>query len=119
MEKDIEFLEKTLGKAHPFKVPDGYFEGLTEKVMVQLPTEDARVIALRPSRWRVYRPIAIAAASVAVAIFSVGMYLHSSDTHPSEQFTQLPSSSSYSAIDQAADYTMLDNEDMYAYLADY
>ncbi|MBO4314453.1 MAG: hypothetical protein J5867_00590 [Prevotella sp.] len=119
MEKDIEFLEKTLGKAHPFKVPDGYFEGLTEKVMAQLPTEDARVIALRPSRWRVYRPIAIAAASVAVAIFSVGMYLHSSDTQSSEQFTQLPSSSSYSAIDQAADYTMLDNEDMYAYLADY
>ena len=119
MERDIDFLEKTVGKAQPFKVPDGYFEGLTEKVMAQLPTDDARVIALRPNRWRVYRPIAIAAASVAVAIFSVGMYLRSSDSEPSERFTQLPSTSSYSAIDQAADYTMLDNEDMYAYLTDY
>ncbi|MBQ6064969.1 MAG: hypothetical protein IJK42_08130 [Prevotella sp.] len=119
MDKDIEYLEKTIGKAQPFKVPEGYFEGLGEQIMAKLPTEDARVIALRPDKWRIYRPLAIAAASVAVAIFSVGMYLRSSDSQPSEKFTQLPASTSYSAFDQAADYTMLDNEDMYAYLADY
>lgn len=119
MDKDIVFLEKTVGKAQPFKVPDGYFEGLSEQIMANLPKEDARVIALRPNKWRIYRPLAIAAASVAVAIFSVGMYLHSSESQPSEKFTQLPASSSYSAFDQAADYTMLDNEDVYAYLADY
>ncbi len=119
MDKDIEFLEKTMGKAQPFKVPDGYFEGLAEQVMAKLPTEDARVISLRPAKWRLYRPIAIAAASIGIAIFSVGMYLKSSDSQPTEKFTQVPVSSSYSVIDQAADYTMLDNEDVYAYLSDY
>lgn len=119
MEKETFFLEKKFGKAQPFKVPDGYFDGFVKDLMEKLPEEEARVIEMRPSKWHLYRPLAIAAASICVAIFSVGMYLHSSENTENKQFTAAQNTTSYSAIDEAADYTMMDNLDMYAYVSDH
>lgn len=119
MDRETEILEKKFGKAQPFKVPDGYFDGFVNDLMEKLPEDEARVIEMRPSKWRLYRPIAVAAASICVAIFSVGMYLHSSDNPSNETFAQEQSSSSYSAIDEAVDYTMMDNLDMYAYMSEH
>ena len=119
MDKETDILEKKFGKVQPFKVPDGYFDGFVKDLMDKLPEDEARIIEMRPNRWHVYRPFAIAAASVCVAIFSIGMYLHSSQSSENKQFTEAQNTSSYSAIDEAADYTMMDNLDMYAYVSEY
>ena len=51
-------------------------------------------------------------------IFSVGIYLHheNSEVRPVAVNTEQVSTG-YSAFDEAADYTMMDNTDMYAYLS--
>ena len=75
-------------------MPDGYFDGFVKDLMENLPEDKARVIEMRPDKWRLYRPIAIAAASICVAIFSVGMYLHSSENAEHKQFTEARNTSS-------------------------
>lgn len=54
MKKDINQIEK-VGKRIPFKVPEGYFEGLTDHIMVQLPPKvDTEVKVL--SVWERFKP---------------------------------------------------------------
>ena len=88
--------------------------------MDKLPEQEGRVIKMRPSLWRRYRPAMLIAASMIAAIFSVNILLHKSNASMPEtsQSEQVHKSSSYSAIDQAADYTMLDNEEIYAYVTE-
>lgn len=121
MIKEEERLHLEFGKQQPFRVPEGYFDTFTEQMMARIPQQEAQIVEIRQPRHRL-RPFLLAAASVCVAIFTVGIYLH--DTHNGGQETATiagvqSSSSAYSAIDQAADYTMMDNEDMYAYVSGY
>ncbi|MDR0865466.1 MAG: hypothetical protein LBO74_11120 [Candidatus Symbiothrix sp.] len=47
MNEDVNLDE--IGKKNPFKVPDGYFEGLTSQIMAQLPEKvqgETKVISL-------------------------------------------------------------------------
>ena len=120
MNREEEFLEKRFGRQASFKVPEGYFENFASEIMDKLPAREGRVIKMRPSLWRRYRPAMLIAASMIAAIFSVNILLHKSNASMPEtsQSEQVHKSSSYSAIDQAADYTMLDNEEIYAYVTE-
>jgi hypothetical protein len=119
MDKETKILEEKFGKAQPFKVPDGYFDSFVNDLMDKLPEDHARVIEMRPNKLRLYRPFAVAAASICVAIFSIGMYLHSSESAENKQMVEAHNTQSYSAIDEAVDYTMMDNLDMYAYVSEH
>jgi hypothetical protein len=119
MERE-RFLEQQLGRKQPFKVPNGYFEDFAAQMMDKLPEREARIIEMKPRGWRKYRPFAYAAACVCAAIFCVGTYLHSSNGDEMGQtVASVQPKSTYSAIDEVADYTMMDNVDFYAYMSDY
>ena len=127
MDREAKFISDKFGHRTPFKVPEGYFDDLASQIMQNIPEprhhiEGARIVEMKVSRWRRLRPIAVAAASVCVAVFGMGIYLHSGErgaagTH-AERMKDVPSASSYAAVDAIADYAMLDTEDMYAYMED-
>ena len=47
MTREENILKERFGKQNPFKVPDGYFDHLTEKIMENLPEQEVRVIDIR------------------------------------------------------------------------
>ena len=107
---------------NPFKVPDGYFDNLTERIMQQIPEETATRKAVRVPLWRRYD--FRAAAAVALVVLGVGAYslFHQKDTLMSEQQATAVAEmnggvQSAEPIDQVADYIMCDNHDLYAYIS--
>lgn len=119
-----KFIEERFGRKSPFKVPDGYFESFASQVMDKLPEGECPVVPLRPTFWKRHRYSFIAAASFIVALFSIGIYLGS----PYSGVGQLcdnavPAGVQVQNVDNAmdyvADYTMMDNDDIYALVSDY
>lgn len=127
MDREEKFIVEKFGRKTPFKVPAGYFDDFASRMMQNIPeqsreAESARIVEMKVSRWHRLRPIAIAAASVCVAVFGMGIFLHGGGKKATAVDTELindgPSASSYAAIDAVADYAMLDMDDMYAYVED-
>jgi len=115
-------IEKRFGKKRPFKVPEGYFEGLASQVMQQLPMTETRAISIRPKLWKRYRSAIAVAASVCGIVVGTSIYMHKQNVE-TDYASNMPASTvaaySYNTIDYVADYTMLDNEDIYALVSDY
>lgn len=126
MNKEEKIIEQSFGRENHFRVPDGYFDDFTSKLMQQLPEDPAmgaRLVAMKPSIWRRYHTAMIAVASVCAAIFSVGVYFHAEKAQPSSVSVAATGQTAtthaaYGTADAMAEYTMLDTEDMYAYIAD-
>lgn len=116
-------MEQHYGRRTPFRVPEGYFDGLTSQMMQQLPEPKAIPLhqaAPRGSWWSSLRPFAIAASFCAVA-FGVARYLHH-DQRPAsttEAGVIVASQPTYTAADEYADYAMFDTQDLYALMEDY
>lgn len=126
---DERYIRKHFGKKNPFVVPKGYFDGMAARVMKSVePTETGTVAKTSTivtiSPWKRYRKAVVGiAASVCVAMFSLGVYFHGNDadkaaTVAARQATAVQASTEYSALDEAVDYSMMDADDMYAYMAD-
>ena len=132
---DELYLKKTVGNRNPFRVPEGYFEQLTEQVMQQLPDREQTVakqldIAHQPvsqprARKVQLRPWLYAAACTALALMlGVSYYFMQSPATSSESApvaaatpaTYVAPDNSY--IDEVADYVMLDNAEIYACLSE-
>lgn len=130
MFKEEKYLNDRLGKVNTFKVPEGYFENFPDKMMSKLTAEDELIswtaISAMPERKklvRLRRWIGGVAAGLFVASFSLGMFLHtaSKDVKPTQNHpSQVVASQSHNdySIDAFVDYSMMDTEDMYAYMAD-
>ena len=114
------YLKNRITNDNPFRVPEGYFDRLTADVMARLPERQsenpkeektARRIQLRRS-W-------LAAASVAV-IAIVGTLVYFNKLNPADtadkQVAAVAAPVSDSYIDEAADYLMIDHQDIYACL---
>lgn len=122
-------IQERFGKENPFRVPEGYFDQLTERVMSQLPEREqqAEHIPLTErrskSRWVALRPWLYAAAcTVAAVVMGITFYSHESaeEQHlasTTNTTTTAPNTESQ-YIDDAADYVMLDNAEIYACLAE-
>ena len=117
-------MQVRFGKENPFRVPEGYFDQLTDRVMAQLPEREqqaeqislsdrhpkSRLVALRP--W-----LYAAACTIAVVVMGVTFLSHdSAEEQPLASTSTTNTESQY--IDDAADYAMLDNAEIYAYLAE-
>lgn len=118
MANSDEILEKQFGRKTPFTVPEGYFAQLQKNVMESLPEQSAKVVVMTP-RHRFLRPMIGVAASACIAIFAATLWLSSSDRNntnvalaESDEFIEM-----LSDTDGAADYVMLDNEDIYAFVS--
>lgn len=123
-------LLQRFGRQNYFTVPEGYFEGFTSRMMSLLDEEQARQAfntdekpraKVRSLTWRRY---AVAASIAAVVVGGAVWLVQPSPNVAAQHFASTPAVAASSAtvdhnIDQMADYAMLDNQDIYTYLADY
>ena len=116
---DELYLKQTVGNRNPFSVPDGYFEQLTEQVMQQLP---ARERPIAPEQPATAQPVARKQAlMLGVSYYFMQSPAASTDAAPmaaaAAPAPYVAPDNSY--IDDAADYAMLDNTEIYACLSEY
>lgn len=113
--KEDKYIEELVGKRNPFVVPEGYFEQLTDQVMQSLPERRPRA----KSVWM--RPVFYAAASVCALFVSATAWMlwPKASTMPQGQVAEVIQEPDETFINEAADYMMLDNQDIYACLSDY
>lgn len=124
MDQEEKYIEEKFGRRTPFKVPEGYFDSFASQLIQNLPEREpakkAKVVELRPSAWRRYRAVGVAAACVCAAMLTVGAYLNGGGQQAGAGMAagQAQVRQSYSPVDAMVDYTMMDTEDMYALMAD-
>ena len=120
--EEEKYLIERVGKQNPFKVPEGYFDTLASQVMAKVDAEKgAQVVEIRKAKkaktvW--LRPLLYAAACGCVLFVSVASYLSHEDQSiaaPTESAVAVQTMD-YS-FDEAADYMMIDNQDIYACLS--
>lgn len=124
MTREENILKERFGKENPFKVPDGYFDHLTEKIMENLPEQEVRVIDIRSRQtlWQKMPLRKIAAAVAVVALLGGGSFWvlqhegNSKVVAHAKQHEQKAVSSEDAAFNEMADYAMIDNETIYASL---
>ena len=114
MMNEEEYLRTKMGGKNPFSVPEGYFEQLPASIMSRLPE---RQEVKKPTLFVRLRPVLYAAACLLAVVFSVTLYLNSSsneDTATTVIAQEGGISDSY--VEDAVDYVMADNNDIYACL---
>ncbi|MBQ7470909.1 MAG: hypothetical protein IJS97_00570 [Prevotella sp.] len=129
MDSEEKYLVERFGRKQPFKVPEGYFEQfnaqLMAQLMAQLPANEsnskAKFANFKVARYSLLRPIAAAAVGLTLFVSGLTLYLHRSDVATTEpkSMARIESSVNNGDFDEVADYTMMDNEDFYAYVAGY
>lgn len=124
MMKEKYLIEK-VGKENPFRVPEGYFDTLASQIMAKVEAEgvEARDIKTgKEKRARVVwlRPVLYAAASVCALFVSVVAYQSYSEqgvAAPTQNVVANNQVMMDEYFEEAADYVMLDNQDIYACLS--
>ena len=124
MTREENILKERFGKENPFKVPDGYFDHLTERIMENLPEQEIRVIDIRSRQtlWQKLTLRKIAAAVAVAALLGGGTFWawqHEGDSKMvahAKKHEQKTVSSDDAAFNEMADYAMIDNEAIYASL---
>ena len=124
MTREENILKERFGKENPFKVPEGYFDHLTERIMENLPEQEIRVIDIRSRQtlWQKLPLRKIAAAVAVVALLGGGSFWalqHEGDSKMVahvKKHEQKAVSSEDAAFNEMADYAMIDNETIYASL---
>ena len=113
MENEEKYIREKVGRENPFRVPEGYFDQLSARVMEQLPERQrkSRLVQLRPWYYA-------AACVAAVAVMGLTFHFHAG-TGQSSAVAYAETNTDNTYIDEAADYAMLDNNEIYACLADY
>lgn len=120
MTNEEKYLKSRIGEHTPFKVPDGYFDSLAVEVMQRLPqTVPSQQPVTQPVVTTVakMRPWLYAAACLLVAVLTAtAFFMRPGPTEQVAVVATVPASSE-SYIDEAADYVMADNIDIYACLS--
>lgn len=110
MMNEEQYIKSRMSGKNPFQVPEGYFDTLTAKVMRQLPNQPKRRLMVN------LRPWMYAAACVVAFLFTATVYFFPAATSQQQMATATSTSTTDSYIDDAADYMMTDNLDIYACL---
>lgn len=122
MVKEDKYIENRFGKVQPFKAPQGYLDNFADQFMAQLPDQAAKIVKTQHAVWFRMRPAMIAAASVLAVALTATIYFAKPFASQQEQvFTtdqQSESSMSDGSVEETAFYSMIDNGDIYAILAD-
>lgn len=125
MNEEEKLILEKFGKETPFKVPDGFFDDFTKDLMAKLPERQEDASKKKRSAAIIRRMSVIitsAAVFIGVCILAVSYLLQkpeqpvvakqAKDNHIENI------NNTYNSIDEAAEYTMLDNEDIYAYVSE-
>ena len=114
MMKEDEILKNKYGNTRPFKVPEGYFETLEDRVMTAIPHEQhpkcVQIKVHRPLYLRPYAWISATAAIVIGFLFIISSPI--TDMSDADKYA-----SSDNGIDNVYECAMLDNDDVYAYFS--
>lgn len=105
------YIKSRMGDKNPFRVPEGYFDNFAADLMQKLPEKEMPVKKGLIVR---LRPLMYAAACLMVAIFTVAVFFSHDDAATPEVASISQPVDSY--VDEAADYLMADNMDIYACL---
>ena len=132
MMKEEKILNMKFGKENHFTVPEGYFDSFAEKMMEQLPHVDgmeARVIDMKPKAlWHRLPLRKLAAAIAVVMLMGTGCLIYTNQDLVENAKTQPAMAggtsverqqsvgTEYGTFEQMADYTMMDNQDIYVSL---
>ena len=115
----------TQKSSQPMRVPEGYFDNLTQRIMEQLPEVEetaTKTVSLTPqkrTRWIGWT--VAAAACIALAVLFVPKLWNSGTTLTGEETAQNNLENIYDEQyeEQMLEYAMVDNTDVYAYLSGY
>lgn len=126
MDKEKDIL-KRCKKENPFKVPDGYFDTLTSRIMSNIPTEETKVISIKTARrkngWIKWS--GLVAACFVGALICINVF-NKTEQKEDNQFTsqtveknQSTFSNEYQDVnaEDLLDYAMVDYTDVYCYLS--
>lgn len=120
MMNEEQYIKSRLGEKNPFRVPDGYFDSFATELMQKLPeqtqSEQIQPEKQKPSRLVTLRPWLYAAACLFVALFTATIFFVAPDDS-SQQVATTTTATDDTYVDDAADYLMADNIDIYACLA--
>jgi len=130
MNNDELYLKQRLTAGSPYRVPDGYFDTLEQRVMERVvqaadtgadngaearrrlsPAAQARVVSLR--RLTVAASVALLLAAGATLFFQQ----RAAESGAESMAQQVAATADDDYIDEAADYLMADNNAIYTYLA--
>lgn len=118
-EKTLREMTSSANGKNPFRVPEGYFDALPQRVMGRIREEGQ---AEQPKRRRKSRFfIRLTAAAVLTGFFSLAglmMYEQSHQPASSQAPTVLASAQEMEFTDELLDYAMLDNNDIEYYLTE-
>jgi len=122
IEQEELLLRKQFGHTDPFRVPDGFFDSIADQIIEQLPEDKANVNGnANRTILRLLRPaVGVAACVAAVVLLGLSTGMWKSEQRSGDVET---TARSYAAqgvetdIDEIADYTMMDNEAIYAYVS--
>ncbi len=113
MNNEEKYIEQLVGRQNHFTTPEGYFDHLTEQIMQHIPQQPSRsalTVRLRPWLY-----VAACVAVIAVLTFTL-FYDRAFSSEPAQ--TTVADMTNDSFMDDAADYAMFDNMDIYACLSD-
>lgn len=117
--KEDDYLVRKFGRERHFVVPEGYFAQFNADMMAQITGDKAQVVTMKPRS--VWRTVISVAACLIAAVVMTGAYFHADNlvagVSSASNVAQVRTSND--AIEQAADYMMLDESDLYAYMQDY
>ena len=118
MINEEDYIRNKMGNKNPFTVPEGYFEQLTGDIMSKIPAQK-EIEQQKPALIKRLRPLLYAAACVCIAVFGVVIY-QNLDKQTKEtlqkNFSQNTREYNDTFIDDATDYAMFDNNEIYASL---
>ncbi|MCI7400334.1 MAG: hypothetical protein MSH57_08085 [Prevotella sp.] len=135
MNNKEDIISRKAGRENHFRVPEGYFENFTERMMAQLPNSQAdsnaedmtTTLTHRAARKtttvrKLWKRVAVVAACVAVIGIGTTAYLAQQDNKPAadEMANTSTTEEQYydDYVDEVADFAMLDNTDIIACMSE-
>lgn len=112
-----QIIKDRIGDANPFRVPDHYFDSLTDNVMANVMANGkTKTISVRLRRGMYAAACVAVIAVVAVSVLFGGddrqNLASSRHKHAEDAYAE----TNETTVDELADLAMMDNSDIYAYL---
>ncbi len=118
--KEEDNILRKVGTENPFRVPEGYFEGLTSDIMNKLPEkEKVAFVQKEPTMWDKVKPWIYMAAMFAGAALIIRVASSDRQEAPKTEYVAAEDADKeMQYINEVVDNSMLDDYSLYVYLTD-
>lgn len=103
--------------ADPFRIPEGYFDSFTARMMDRIPQPEVQKKPIRLSLWQSLRPYVSAAAVIAVVALGTKAMQNATPAtgYDNNAKTVVATANDNASQDDLYSYLMLDDQSIYAY----